>query len=103
MFKVKKFIFPLFSLLLVGCNAPQTPSSIGKSMYDMNAVKEYEAKIASGNTATEKQKNFIKEQAEPQLTINGSDRKSITKSAPVNVSILPAVGIGYYHDFGHRY
>lgn len=103
-FNMKNILLIIVALLLAGCSTQQSPSGIGQVMYDMNAVQAYKARLASGDTVTEKQKMQVLAQESNPITLNASDRKATTKNTiPANISIVPAIGVGYYHGFGHRY
>ena len=57
-------------LSLVGCSSQSEQSS--HAIYDMKTVQEYNARVISGNTVTQTQKDKITQQIDTSLKLNQS-------------------------------
>lgn len=65
-------------LSLVGCSSQSEQSS--HAIYDMKTVQEYNARVISGNTVTQTQKDKITQQIDTSLKLNQSDNKVKTRT-----------------------
>ena len=88
---MRKIVFVSCVILgLAACSSQ--PEQTGGGVYDMKAVQEYNARVTSGNTVTQAQKNKL----------NASDNKvkiQVRSSLPV-IPVVPSVGYHYnYHYF----
>ena len=97
---MKKLLIALPVLFVAACSSQQPQQDNG--IYDMKAVQEYRARVASGNTVTAEQKARAAKDIEDPIKMNVSDTcpKSVSyQRAPV--AIVPSVGFGYYHHRHH--
>ncbi|AXP55230.1 Uncharacterised protein [Haemophilus influenzae] len=87
-------------LSLVGCSSQSEQHS--HAVYDMKTVQEYNARVISGNTVAQTQKDKITQQIDTSLKLNQSDNKVKTRTRralPV-LPVTPSVGYHYnYHYF----
>ncbi|WGE32342.1 hypothetical protein NYR60_01620 [Actinobacillus genomosp. 2] len=94
---MKKLVLLILPLLVTACSTPVQQSTVPM---DMQAVAEYQQRVASGNTVSEKQKQRVAQQIEPDEPLNQSDkRRSNTKVIHHYPRVYPSVG---YH-WGHRH
>lgn len=98
---MRKIVFvTCASLGLVACSSQ--PEQTGNGVYDMKSVQEYNARVTSGNTVTDIQKEKVASQVDTNLKLNASDNKVRTRvrsSLPV-IPVVPSVGYHYnYHHF----
>ena len=75
---MKKLISIAALSVLTACTAPQEASSIGNgaTMYDMNAVQDYNARVTSGNTVTAREKAKVAQRDSIPNEMNASDHRS---------------------------
>ncbi|KMZ28042.1 hypothetical protein CH564_001480 [Haemophilus influenzae] len=84
-------------LSLVGCSSQSEQSS--QAIYDMKTVQEYNARVISGNTVTQTQKDKITQQIDTSLKLNQSDNKVKTRTKSV-LSVLPVTpSVGYHYNY----
>ena len=93
----------LIAFAVLGLSACSSQSEqTGGGVYDMKAVQEYNARVTSGNTVTQAQKDKVASQVDTNLKLNASDNKVKTRvrsSLPV-IPVVPSVGYHYnYHYF----
>lgn len=93
----------LIAFAVLGLSACSSQSEqTGGGVYDMKAVQEYNARVTSGNTVTQAQKDKVASQVDTNLKLNASDNKVKTRvrsSLPV-IPVVPSVGYHYnYHHF----
>ena len=93
----------LIAFAVLGLSACSSQSEqTGGGVYDMKAVQEYNARVTSGNTVTQAQKDKVASQVDTNLKLNASDNKVRTRvisSLPV-IPVVPSVGYHYnYHHF----
>ncbi|HHE8746522.1 TPA: hypothetical protein ACPGEY_000528 [Haemophilus influenzae] len=84
-------------LSLVGCSSQLEQSS--HAIYDMKTVQEYNARVISGNTVTQTQKDKITQQIDTSLKLNQSDNKVKTRTRRV-LPVLPVTpSVGYHYNY----
>ncbi|HHF4737397.1 TPA: hypothetical protein ACPO0D_000376 [Haemophilus influenzae] len=84
-------------LSLVGCSSQSEQSS--QAIYDMKTVQEYNARVISGNTVTQTQKDKITQQIDTSLKLNQSDNKVKTRTKSV-LSVFPVTpSVGYHYNY----
>lgn len=84
-------------LSLVGCSSQSEQSS--QAIYDMKTVQEYNARVISGNTVTQTQKDKITQQIDTSLKLNQSDNKVKTRTKNV-LPVLPVTpSVGYHYNY----
>ncbi|HHF6576758.1 TPA: hypothetical protein ACPP6G_000077 [Haemophilus influenzae] len=84
-------------LSLVGCSSQSEQSS--QAIYDMKTVQEYNARVISGNTVTQTQKDKITQQTDTSLKLNQSDNKVKTRTKNV-LPVLPVTpSVGYHYNY----
>ncbi|HHF1113426.1 TPA: hypothetical protein ACPI21_000458 [Haemophilus influenzae] len=84
-------------LSLVGCSSQLEQSS--HAIYDMKTVQEYNARVISGNTVTQTQKDKITQQIDTSLKLNQSDNKVKTRTKNV-LPVLPVTpSVGYHYNY----
>lgn len=84
-------------LSLVGCSSQSEQSS--HAIYDMKTVQEYNARVISGNTVTQTQKDKITQQIDTSLKLNQSDNKVKTRTRRV-LPVLPVTpSVGYHYNY----
>lgn len=84
-------------LSLVGCSSQSEQSS--QAIYDMKTVQEYNARVISGNTVTQTQKDKITKQIDTSLKLNQSDNKVKTRTRRV-LPVLPVTpSVGYHYNY----
>ncbi|CWX06004.1 hypothetical protein MY682_01930 [Haemophilus influenzae] len=84
-------------LSLVGCSSQSEQSS--QAIYDMKTVQEYNARVISGNTVTQTQKDKITQQIDTSLKLNQSDNKVKTRTRRV-LPVLPVTpSVGYHYNY----
>ncbi|HHF2118178.1 TPA: hypothetical protein ACPJLE_001830, partial [Haemophilus influenzae] len=68
-------------------------------VYDMKTVQEYNARVISGNTVTQTQKDKITQQIDTSLKLNQSDNKVKTRTRRV-LPVLPVTpSVGYHYNY----
>ena len=94
---MKKNILVLgITCLLVACSSDNKPDN---GIYDMKTVQEYNARVQRGNTVVASQKARVSKQEETPLKMNASDDKAKVRIISPTLSVVPAVGVGYYHHY----
>ncbi|WP_114909550.1 hypothetical protein [Haemophilus haemolyticus] len=98
---MRSVVLIAFAVLgLVACSSQSEQT--GGGVYDMKAVQEYNARVTSGNTVTQAQKDKVASQVDTNLKLNVSDNKvriRVRSSLPV-IPVVPSVGYHYnYHHF----
>ena len=97
---MKKIVFVTCAILGLAACASQPEQTGG--VYDMKAVQEYNARVTSGNTVTQAQKDKVASQVDTNLKLNASDNKvkiRVRSALPV-IPVVPSVGYHYnYHYF----
>ncbi len=95
---MKNFVLiSVVMLSLVGCSSQSEQTS--QVIYDMKTVQEYNARVISGNTVTQTQKDKITQQIDTSLKLNQSDNKVKTRTKSV-LSILPVTpSVGYHYNY----
>lgn len=93
---MKKLLLCALPLAITACSTPVQQSTVP---IDMQAVQEYQQRVASGNTVSVQQKQRVAQQVEPDEPLNQSDRRP--KVRQVQPVIYPSIGVGYYHGKGH--
>lgn len=92
----------LIAFAVLGLAACSSQSEQTGGVYDMKAVQEYNARVTSGNTVTQAQKDKVASQVDTNLKLNVSDnqvRTRVRSSLPV-IPVVPSVGYHYnYHHF----
>ncbi|WP_105881511.1 hypothetical protein BV154_000915 [Haemophilus influenzae] len=84
-------------LSLVGCSSQSEQHS--HAVYDMKTVQEYNARVISGNTVTQTQKDKITQQIDTSLKLNQSDNKVKTRTSSV-LPVLPVTpSVGYHYNY----
>ena len=101
MYVMRKIVFVSCVILgWVACSSQ--PEQTGGGVYDMKSVQEYNARVTSGNTVTQAQKDNVASQVDTNLELNASDNKvraRVRSSLPV-IPVVPSVGYHYnYHHF----
>ena len=70
----------LIAFAVLGLSACSSQSEqTGGGVYDMKAVQEYNARVTSGNTVTQAQKDKVASQVDTNLKLNASDNKVKTR------------------------
>ncbi|PRM16704.1 hypothetical protein BV002_00148 [Haemophilus influenzae] len=95
---MKNFVLiSVIMLSLVGCSSQsEQPSQV---IYDMKTVQEYNARVISGNTVTQTQKDKITQQIDTSLKLNQSDNKVKTRTSSV-LPVLPVIpSVGYHYNY----
>ena len=74
---MKKLISIAALAVLTACTAPQEASSIGNgaAAYDMNTVQDYNARVASGNTVSAREKARVAQRDSVTNEMNASDHR----------------------------
>ena len=95
---MKNFVFiSVVMLCLVGCSSQSEQHS--HAVYDMKTVQEYNARVISGNTVTQTQKDKITQQIDTSLKLNQSDNKVKTRTSSV-LPVLPVTpSLGYHYNY----
>lgn len=93
---MKKLMLLALSLVTVACSAPEQQSTVPM---DMQAVAEYQQRVTSGNTVSEKQKQRVAQQIEPDEPLNQSDKRpKVVRQVVREPVIYPSIDVGYgYH------
>ncbi|NYA27086.1 hypothetical protein [Haemophilus haemolyticus] len=98
---MRSVVLIAFAVLGLAACSSQSEQT-GGGVYDMKAVQEYNARVTSGNTVTQAQKDKVASQVDTNLKLNASDNKVRTRvrsSLPV-IPVVPSVGYHYnYHHF----
>lgn len=98
---MRNVVLIAFAVLgLAACSSQ--PEQTGVGVYDMKAVQEYNARVTSGNTVTQAQKDKVSSQVDTNLKLNASDNKVKTRvrSSLLVIPVVPSVGYHYnYHYF----
>ncbi|WGE51169.1 hypothetical protein NYR68_01915 [Actinobacillus equuli subsp. haemolyticus] len=99
---MKKVMLLALSFATAACSAPEQQSTVPM---DMQAVAEYQQRVASGNTVSEKQKQRVAQQVEPDEPLNQSDKRpKVVRQVVREPVIYPSIGIGYgYHRHHHHW
>ncbi|HHF6078480.1 TPA: hypothetical protein ACPQA2_001157 [Haemophilus influenzae] len=95
---MRKIVF--VSCVILGLAACLSqPEQIGGGVYDMKTVQEYNARVISGNTVTQTQKDKITQQIDTSLKLNQSDNKVKTRTRRV-LPVLPVTpSVGYHYNY----
>ena len=95
---MKNFVLiSVVMLSLVGCSSQSEQTS--QVIYDMKTVQEYNARVISGNTVTQTQKDKITQQIDTSLKLNQSDNKVKTRTRRV-LPVLPVTpSVGYHYNY----
>ncbi|EFX91421.1 Uncharacterised protein [Actinobacillus ureae] len=99
---MKKVMLLALPFVVAACSAPEQQSTVPM---DMQAVAEYQQRVASGNTVSEKQKRRVAQQIEPDEPLNQSDKRpKVVRQVVRDPVIYPSIGIGYgYHRHRHHW
>ncbi|VEI44842.1 Uncharacterised protein [Actinobacillus equuli] len=98
----EKVMLLALPFVAAACSAPEQQSTVPM---DMQAVAEYQQRVASGNTVSEKQKQRVAQQIEPDEPLNQSDKRpKVVRQVVREPVIYPSIGIGYgYHRHRHHW
>lgn len=99
---MKKILTALYvsasAFLFVACSSQ--PVSQTEGVYNMQVLKDYQTRVATGDTVSAQQKARAAQYLEPEMKLNASDERpkvsERTISPPV---ILPSIGLGYYGHY----
>lgn len=99
---MKKVMLLTLFFVAAACSAPEQQSTVPM---DIKAVAEYQQRVASGNTVSEKQKQRVAQQIEPDEPLNQSDKHpKVVRQVVREPVIYPNIGIGYgYHRHRHHW
>ncbi|WGE42588.1 hypothetical protein NYR75_01625 [Actinobacillus equuli subsp. haemolyticus] len=99
---MKKVMLLALPFVAAACSAPEQQSTVPM---DMQAVAEYQQRVASGNTVSEKQKQRVAQQIELDEPLNQSDKRpKVVRQVVREPVIYPSIGIGYgYHRHRHHW
>ncbi|WGE69673.1 hypothetical protein NYR78_01685 [Actinobacillus equuli subsp. haemolyticus] len=99
---MKKVMLLALPFVAAACSAPEQQSTVPM---DMQAVAEYQQRVASGNTVSEKQKQRVAQQIESDEPLNQSDKRpKVVRQVVREPVIYPSIGIGYgYHRHRHHW
>ncbi|WGE35026.1 hypothetical protein NYR62_05140 [Actinobacillus genomosp. 1] len=99
---MKKLVLLTLPWVVVACSTPVQQSTVPM---DMQAVAEYQQRVASGNTVSEQQKQRVAQQVEPDEPLNQSDKRpKVVRQVVREPVIYPSIGIGYgYHRHRHHW
>ena len=99
---MNKLVLLALPLAITACSTPVQQSTVPM---DMQAVAEYQQRVASGNTVSEKQKQRVAQQVESDEPLNQSDKRpKVVRQVVREPVVYPSIGVGYgYHRHHHHW